>query len=105
MAVYVTGDTHRDFSRFQDDAFPEQSQLSKDDFVIICGDFGVGDCADIHRGKRLTVFDIAGVSGRTSELDYVHNLFHLFFEGLIEEPLVGNRIVCQMNGVGCVLIY
>ena len=40
MAVYVTGDTHRDFSRFQDDAFPEQSKLSKDDCVIICGDFG-----------------------------------------------------------------
>ena len=31
MAVYVTGDTHRDFSRFQEDAFPEQAQLSKDD--------------------------------------------------------------------------
>ncbi|MBQ9616883.1 MAG: metallophosphatase family protein [Oscillibacter sp.] len=40
MAVYLTGDTHRDFSRFQEDAFPEQSELQKSDYVLICGDFG-----------------------------------------------------------------
>ena len=40
MAVYVTGDTHRDFSRFQEDAFPDLYALSKDDYMIICGDFG-----------------------------------------------------------------
>ena len=40
MAVYVTGDTHRDFSRFQEDAFPDWPNLSKDDYMLICGDFG-----------------------------------------------------------------
>ena len=40
MAVYLTGDTHRDFSRFQEDTFPEQSALQKTDYVVICGDFG-----------------------------------------------------------------
>ncbi|MBR0280804.1 MAG: metallophosphoesterase [Oscillibacter sp.] len=40
MAVYVTGDTHRDFSRFQEDAFPDGPNLSKDDYMLICGDFG-----------------------------------------------------------------
>ena len=40
MAVYVTGDTHRDFSRFQDDAFQEQAHLTKTDYMLICGDFG-----------------------------------------------------------------
>ena len=38
MSVYMTGDTHGDFSRFQVDAFRES--VKQDDYVIICGDFG-----------------------------------------------------------------
>lgn len=38
--IYITGDCHRDFERFNTKNFPEQKQMSKDDFVIICGDFG-----------------------------------------------------------------
>ena len=38
MSVYMTGDTHGDFSRFQADAFRQSVQ--QDDYVIICGDFG-----------------------------------------------------------------
>lgn len=43
MAIYVTGDTHGDFRRFRADIFPEQRGLTKDDFVIVCGDFGIWD--------------------------------------------------------------
>ena len=38
--VYVTGDCHGDFGRFDKEWFPEQSEMSRDDTVIICGDFG-----------------------------------------------------------------
>lgn len=38
--IYITGDTHADFSRFSTNNFPEQREMSKDDYVIICGDFG-----------------------------------------------------------------
>lgn len=38
--IYVTGDCHADFLRFGKYEFPEQKGLSKDDTVIICGDFG-----------------------------------------------------------------
>lgn len=38
--VYVTGDTHGDFQRFRKEIFPEQKKMSKEDYVIICGDFG-----------------------------------------------------------------
>lgn len=38
--IYVTGDTHADFHRFSLDIFPEQRDMTKDDYVIICGDFG-----------------------------------------------------------------
>ena len=40
MAIFITGDTHGDFSRLQPAAFHEQRNLKKDDCLIICGDFG-----------------------------------------------------------------
>ena len=39
--IFITGDTHRDYTRFKTDIFPEQKEMTKDDFVIICGDFGI----------------------------------------------------------------
>lgn len=38
--IFVTGDTHGDFSRFTKERFEEQAKMTKDDYVIICGDFG-----------------------------------------------------------------
>lgn len=38
--IYITGDCHADFGRFSKPVFPEQDQMSKKDYVIICGDFG-----------------------------------------------------------------
>lgn len=51
MAIFVTGDTHGSQSRgffscdgfmrrFDDAAFPEQAELDKADYVVVCGDFG-----------------------------------------------------------------
>ena len=39
MAIFITGDTHGDFGRLQPAAFPEQSNLTKEDYLIICGDY------------------------------------------------------------------
>ena len=38
--IYITGDTHSDFSRLEEDKFTIQNEMTKDDYVIICGDFG-----------------------------------------------------------------
>ena len=38
--IYITGDTHSDFTRFTEEQFPIQTEMTKDDYVIICGDFG-----------------------------------------------------------------
>ena len=38
--VYATGDTHGNFLRFSAEHFPEQKQMGRNDYVIICGDFG-----------------------------------------------------------------
>ena len=51
MAIYVTGDTHGGqqhgffsvdgfISRFNMASFPEQKEMGKEDYVVICGDFG-----------------------------------------------------------------
>ena len=38
--IYITGDTHADFSRLLIEKFPIQTEMTKDDYVTICGDFG-----------------------------------------------------------------
>ena len=38
--IYITGDTHADFSKFEEKKFSIQSDMTKNDYVIICGDFG-----------------------------------------------------------------
>jgi len=42
MKIYVTGDTHQEHnsSKLSKKCFPEQKELTKDDFVIVAGDFG-----------------------------------------------------------------
>lgn len=37
---YITGDTHADFSRLKENKFSIQSEMTKNDYIIICGDFG-----------------------------------------------------------------
>ncbi|HAU84925.1 MAG TPA: metallophosphatase [Lachnospiraceae bacterium] len=43
MAIFVTGDTHGPggiLSRLNANYFPQQKSLTKNDYVVICGDFG-----------------------------------------------------------------
>lgn len=50
MAIFMTGDTHGDFSRLRPVAFREQGGLTKDDYLIICGDFGgIWDGSEIEQ--------------------------------------------------------
>lgn len=38
--IFITGDCHQDFTRFNTKNFPEQKEMTAEDYVIICGDFG-----------------------------------------------------------------
>ena len=38
--IFITGDCHGEFRKFSTHAFPEQKELTKNDIVIILGDFG-----------------------------------------------------------------
>ena len=39
--IFITGDTHGDIRRFNNNSFYEQKEMTKDDYVIILGDFGM----------------------------------------------------------------
>ncbi len=42
--IFVTGDTHGDWMRrLNTSSFPKQKEMTKNDYVIICGDFGIWD--------------------------------------------------------------
>lgn len=42
--IYVTGDIHGEPSKLNVDDFPEQREMTRDDYVIIAGDFGLVWC-------------------------------------------------------------
>lgn len=40
--IYITGDTHGDFTRFSNKRLRKQGiELTEEDYVIVCGDFGL----------------------------------------------------------------
>lgn len=41
--IYITGDTHGNFRRFEQEYFPAGPGLCREDYVIVCGDFGIWD--------------------------------------------------------------
>ena len=50
--IYITGDCHGEYTRFSRVHFPEQKEMTKDDYVIICGDFGYWDDSGEQRYWR-----------------------------------------------------
>ena len=72
--VFVTGDCHGNFARFEQKHFSEQADMTKDDTVIIAGDFGgvwFGDSRDdetLDWLERLP-FTVAFVCGNHENYD------------------------------------
>ena len=57
--IFVTGDTHAnlDIGKLSTRRFPEQKELTKEDFLIVCGDFGLvwdGSAREIYWQDWLT---------------------------------------------------
>ena len=72
--IFITGDTHGDMERFKK---KELKRLRKNDFLIICGDFGFvwdGSKAEKKRLKKLgkkrySVLFVEGVHENFKELE------------------------------------
>ncbi len=78
MSIYITGDCHGDYGRFSTKNFPEGKDLTKDDYVIICGDFGFWD--DSNHGKFWRnwldekPFTVLWVDGNHENYDLLKNI-------------------------------
>lgn len=77
--IFITGDTHGDWiNRLKVESFPEQKEMTKDDYVIILGDFGIWD--DSKREKynldwlEDRPFTTLFVSGNHENYDILDNL-------------------------------
>ena len=72
--IYATGDLHGNSLRFQPQYFPEQAKMTKDDYMIVCGDFGCvwnGDKSDDPQLDRLEAlpFTVLFVDGNHENFD------------------------------------
>lgn len=79
MRLYLTGDTHRDFRRLSPERFPEGQTLSREDCVLICGDFGgvwEGDGKDdaVLDGLEALPFTTLFIDGNHENFDELYAL-------------------------------
>lgn len=77
--IYITGDTHGDWmSRLNTNSFPEQKEMTKDDYVIVLGDFGIWDNSKTENYNLDWLdnkpFTTLFISGNHSNYDILDNL-------------------------------
>lgn len=73
--VFITGDCHGDFQRFGMNDFPRQRELCREDYIIICGDFG-----GVWNGSREEVYWLDWLEAKpftTLFVDGNHENFHM----------------------------
>ena len=86
--IFVTGDTHGDWMhRLNMDSFPEQKEMTKDDYVIVCGDFGIWDNSK-RENYNLDWLDTRNFT--TLFIDGNHSNFDILNNLLVEEWHGGN---------------
>lgn len=75
--VFVTGDCHAKFNKFSVENFPEQKEMTRDDIVIVCGDFGLWNDNNEERYwfKWLSEknFTVAFVDGNHENFDRLYS--------------------------------
>ena len=84
--IYITGDCHSDFVRFNKENFPEQTEMTKDDYVIICGDFGGVWDVDVESKRETWWMDwLEDRSFTTLFVDGNHENFDRLYAYPVEE--------------------
>lgn len=79
--MFVTGDCHSDLSKLNSKNFPMHKQLDKDDYVIICGDFGlVWDYRGENEYEKHTLNWLQNKSFTTLFVDGNHENFDRLYE-------------------------
>ena len=97
--IYVTGDTHipLDIRKLTTQMFPEQRALTKDDYVIICGDFG-----GVWDGSKEDKYWLEGLNNKsftTLFVDGNHENFQLLNNEYDVEIYNGGKVHKIMDSV------
>lgn len=76
MAVYITGDCHREWRKIR--LFSTLRNLTEEDFIIVCGDFGIWDDSDRYESKELNKLSeikptVVFVSGNHENFDRLYS--------------------------------
>lgn len=87
--IYVTGDTHAniDIEKLNTTKFPQQKNLTKDDYLIICGDFGL--CWDGSRREMWWQDWLTAKNFTTLWIDGNHENFDMLYEFPLEDKFGG----------------
>lgn len=92
--IYITGDTHIpvDVQKLSTKRFPEQKEMSKSDYVIICGDFGgVWDGTNEEKywikWLKSKNFTTLFIDGNHENFDMLNNLPTVEFGGNIAHKI------------------
>ena len=75
--IYITGDVHGDINRFSEAFIPNETSLTKDDYLIICGDFGFIFANDDEEKERLDTlatkpYNILWLDGNHEAFDVIN---------------------------------
>lgn len=68
MKIFVTGDIHSELSRLNEVNFPQQHELTKEDIVIILGDFGL-----VWYNKEIYGEDSYSLNRENQKLDWLND--------------------------------
>ena len=84
--IYITGDTHGVFQRFDTEYFSPEHPLTRDDHVIICGDFGgIWENSKAERGKLTRLenkpFTTLFIDGNHENFDILNKLPQVEWHG------------------------
>ena len=84
--IFITGDCHQNFGRFNASIFPEQNEMTKEDYVIICGDFGGVWSKDKESNEETMLMDWLDCKSYTTLfVDGNHENFDRLYKYPVEE--------------------
>ncbi|MBP3339257.1 MAG: metallophosphoesterase [Lachnospiraceae bacterium] len=89
--IFITGDCHCDFTRFNTENFPEQKEMTKEDYMIVCGDFGgVWDKNNSGREEKWWLDWLENKPFTTLFVDGNHENFDRLYDFPVEKWNGGN---------------
>lgn len=99
--IYITGDTHANFQRFFRKRIPYH--LTKDDYIIVCGDFGLLWAKNKTFQYNLEVFKqrpytILWVSGNHENYNMIEEYPKEFWHGGLVRHIIRDKVILLERG-------